>query len=305
MWGADGAQATRAVSDALWSGEGRFVSRLASGKWFDVIVTPLRDAAGAPTRLVSTARDVTEQHVAQQRLADSELRFRTLADTMPQIVFTATADGRPDYFNQRWYQYTGAAAPPGPRAPAAADGKEPADSWGPFLHAADRDAALTAWSHAVQQGAPFQVPVPLQARRRRLSLVHGAGAAAARRESGSVARWFGTCTDVDDQKQADEERSQLLASERTARAEAERAARLKDEFVSTLSHELRTPLNAMAGWIQVLQRDQRPDTLAKGLTVIDRNLKRQAQMIEQLLDMSRIVSGKMRLEIARVPLRGR
>ena len=122
LWDADGAQATRAVSDALWSGEGRFVSRLASGKWFDVIVTPLRDAAGAPTRLVSTARDVTDQHVAQQRLADSELRFRTLADTMPQIVFTATADGRPDYFNQRWYEYTGAAAPPGPRAPAAADG---------------------------------------------------------------------------------------------------------------------------------------------------------------------------------------
>ena len=70
-----------------------------------MIVTPLRDAAGAPTRLVSTARDVTEQHIAQQRLADSELRFRTLADTMPQIVFTATADGRPDYFNQRWCQF--------------------------------------------------------------------------------------------------------------------------------------------------------------------------------------------------------
>ena len=299
LWGADGAQATRAVSDALWSGEGRFVSRLASGKWFDVIVTPLRDAAGAPTRLVSTARDVTEQHVAQQRLADSELRFRTLADTMPQIVFTATADGRPDYFNQRWYEYTGAAAPPGPRAPAAADGEAPADSWGPFLHAADRAAALTAWSHAVQQGAPFQA----QCRYKRADGAYRwfmARALPLHDGSGRVARWFGTCTDVDDQKQVDEERSQLLASERMARAEAERAARLKDEFVSTLSHELRTPLNAMAGWIQVLQRDQRPDTLAKGLTVIDRNLKRQAQMIEQLLDMSRIVSGKMRLDIARV-----
>ena len=299
MWGGDGAQATQAVSDALWIGEGRFVSRLASGRWFDVIVTPLRDAAGAPTRLVTTARDVTEQYVAQQRLADSELRFRTLADTMPQIVFTATADGRPDYFNQRWYEYTGAAAPPGPRAPAAADGKEPADSWGPFLHAADRDAALTAWSHAVQAGAPFQC----QCRYKRGDGAYRwfmARALPLRDEGGHVARWFGTCTDVDDQKQVDEERSQLLISERTARTEAERAARLKDEFVSTLSHELRTPLNAMAGWIQVLQRDQRPDTLGKGLAVIDRNLKRQAQMIDQLLDMSRIVSGKMRLEIERV-----
>jgi PAS domain S-box-containing protein len=299
LWDEDGAQATRAVSDALWSGEGRFVSRLASGKWFDVIVTPLRDAAGAPTRLVSTARDVTDQHVAQQRLADSELRFRTLADTMPQIVFTATADGRPDYFNHRWYEYTGAAAPPGPRAPAAAAGVAPADSWGPFLHAADRDPALTAWADAVQQGAPFQA----QCRYKRADGAYRwfmARALPLRDDGGQVVRWFGTCTDVDDQKQVDEERSQLLLSERTARADAERAARLKDEFVSTLSHELRTPLNAMAGWIQVLQRDQRPDSLVKGLAVIDRNLKRQAQMIDQLLDMSRIVSGKMRLEIERV-----
>ena len=115
-------------------------------------------------------------------------------------------------------------------------------------------------------------------------------------------RWIGTCTDVDDQKQADEERSRLLTSERAARAEAERAARLKDEFVSTLSHELRTPLNAIAGWVQVLHRDQRADTMDTGLAAIDRNLKRQTLMIEQLLDMSRIASGKMRLEVERVRL---
>jgi PAS domain S-box-containing protein len=299
LWGTEEPQASRAVFDALSGSEGRFVSRLDSGKWFDVIVTPLHDVAGTPTRLVSTARDVTEQHRAQQWLADSELRFRTLADMVPQIVFTATADGRPDYFNQGWYEYSGATPPPGPRAPAAADGKAAADCWGPYLHAADRDGALRAWSHSVQQGTPFQV----QCRYKRADGAYRwfmARALPLRGEGGHVVRWFGTCTDVDDQKRVDEERSQLLASERTARAEAERAARLKDEFVSTLSHELRTPLNAMAGWIQVLQHDRRPDTLDKGLAVIDRNLKRQAQMIDQLLDMSRIVSGKMRLDIGRV-----
>jgi PAS domain S-box-containing protein len=299
LWGVDGPRATRAVTEAMSSGEERFVSRLDSGQWFDVIVTPLRDAAGSPTRLVATARDVTEQHDAQQRVAASELRFRTLADMLPQIVFTATADGRHDYFNRRWYEYSGTTPPASSRLPAAAGGEAPADTWGPYLHAADRDGALKAWAHAVQQDAPFQV----QCRYKRADGAYRwfmARALPLHDEDGRVVRWFGTCTDVDDQKQVDEQRSQLLASERTARTEAERAARLKDEFVSTLSHELRTPLNAMAGWIQVLHRDQRPDTVGKGLAVIDRNLKRQAQMIDQLLDMSRIVSGKMRLDVARV-----
>jgi PAS domain S-box-containing protein len=300
LWRPAEAEATRAVTDALRSGEGRFVSRLDSGMWYDVIVTPLRDAAGVP-RLVGTARDVTEHHLAQQRLADSELRFRTLADAMPQIVFTASPKGRPDYFNNRWYEYTGVRVPPGPRAPAADGGQSAADSWGPHLHAADVESTLAAWAHAVEEGTHFQV----QCRFKRADGAHRwfiARALPLRDDSGRVVRWIGTCTDMDDQKQADDERSRLLASERAARAEAERAVRLKDEFLSTLSHELRTPLNAIAGWIEVLHRDQRPDTVDKGLAVIDRNMKRQALMIEQLLDMSRIVSGKMRLEVERVRL---
>ena len=301
LWRPANAEAARAITDALWGGEGRFVSRLDSGLWFDVIVTPLRDGAGAPERLVGTARDVTDHHLSQQRLADSELRFRTLADTMPQIVFTASAKGRPDYFNSRWYEYTGAPVPPGLRAPAANGGETAADSWGPHLHAADLDATLAAWALALEQGTPFQV----QCRFTRADGAHRwfiARALPLRDDSGRVMRWIGTCTDVDDQKQADEERSRLLTSERAARAEAERAARLKDEFVSTLSHELRTPLNAIAGWIQVLHRDQRADTMDTGLAAIDRNMKRQTQMIEQLLDMSRIAAGKMRLEVGRVRL---
>jgi PAS domain S-box-containing protein len=301
LWRPEEDRASRAVGDALASGEGRFVSRHESGKWFDVIVTPLRDSDGTANRLVATARDVTEQNASRQRLADSERRFRTLADSMPQIVFTAEPDGRFDYFNHRWYEYTGRRMPSGLRAPAAADGEWPRDTWGPHVHAADLDGALTGWASAVQAGKSFQA----QCRFKRADGAYRwfmVRAVAARDDAGRVLRWVGTCTDVDDQKQADEERMQLLASERAARSEVERAAQLKDEFVSTLSHELRTPLNAMAGWIQVLHRDQRPDTLGKGLAVIDRNLKRQAQMIDQLLDMSRIVSGKMRLDMQRVRL---
>ena len=98
----------------------------------------------------------------------------------------------------------------------------------------------------------------------------------------------------------DERRRQgevLLTSERAARTEAERATRLKDEFVATLSHELRTPLNAIVGWASILRRDRRPSTVSQGVEVIERNAKAQAQMVEDLLDMSRILAGKLSIEL--------
>ena len=103
---------------------------------------------------------------------------------------------------------------------------------------------------------------------------------------------------------AERDREQLLNSERAARTEAERATRLKDEFVATLSHELRTPLNAILGWTQVLRRGRSSDpaAVARGLEVIERNTRLQAQLISDLLDVSRIVSGKLRLELELVDL---
>lgn len=100
-----------------------------------------------------------------------------------------------------------------------------------------------------------------------------------------------------------EEREALLAAERAARAEAERASRMKDEFVATLSHELRTPLNAIVGWTQFLLRDASvSESLRKGLDVIDRNARAQARMVDDLLDFSRILAGKLRLDAERVDL---
>lgn len=100
-----------------------------------------------------------------------------------------------------------------------------------------------------------------------------------------------------------EEREALLAAERAARAEAERASRMKDEFVATLSHELRTPLNAIVGWTQFLLRDTSvSESVRKGLEVIDRNARAQARMVDDLLDFSRILAGKLRLDIERVDL---
>jgi PAS domain S-box-containing protein len=102
-------------------------------------------------------------------------------------------------------------------------------------------------------------------------------------------------------QRAAEERKVLLESERQARAEAERTSQMKDEFLATLSHELRTPLSAILGWAQVLRRGSRDQNdLQKGLQTIERNARAQAQLIEDLLDMSRITSGKVLLDMQAV-----
>jgi len=94
------------------------------------------------------------------------------------------------------------------------------------------------------------------------------------------------------------EREQLLRSEREARSSAERLSQLKDEFLATLSHELRTPLNAIQGWVNILRMsDVAPADFARGIETIERNAKAQAQIVADLLDMSRIVSGHMLLEV--------
>lgn len=99
-------------------------------------------------------------------------------------------------------------------------------------------------------------------------------------------------------ERAAQQREELLGSERAARAEAERLSAIKDDFLATLSHELRTPLSAILGWAQVLRRGTRGEAdLQQGLETIERNARLQTQLIEDLLDMSRITAGQVRLDI--------
>jgi PAS domain S-box-containing protein len=104
--------------------------------------------------------------------------------------------------------------------------------------------------------------------------------------------------DITNRVRADEERARLLASEQAARAQAEEASRAKDEFLATVSHELRTPLNAMLGWAAMLEQTASPDARTlKGLHSIHRNARTLAQLVDDLLDVSRMIGGKMRLDV--------
>ncbi|MEH2002407.1 MAG: ATP-binding protein [Nostoc sp.] len=122
-------------------------------------------------------------------------------------------------------------------------------------------------------------------------------------ENGLLVRAWGTQRDITERKQAEQEREQLLESEQTARADAETANRIKDEFLATLSHELRTPLNAIMGWTQLLRSRKLDETTAvRALETIDRNSKSLTQLIEDILDVSRIIRGTLHLNIHQVKL---
>lgn len=109
--------------------------------------------------------------------------------------------------------------------------------------------------------------------------------------------------DISERKQFEQQRTQLLNQEQEARLEAEEANKAKDEFISILSHELRTPLNSIQGWAQLLQRENiSRETLIEGLNSIERNAKLQSKMIEDLLDISRIVRNEVPLELVTVSL---
>ncbi len=242
--------------------------------------------------LVGTIVDVTEAKTAQDALHESEARFRQLADAMPQIVWSGRADGHIDYYNEQWYDFTGSER-----------GKTGNESWENILHPDDVKMVAKAWNAATAADQPYELVYRLRnAAQQDYRWVLGRGLPF-KDASGKVVRWYGTCTDIHERKQLSEQNAQLLESERAARAEAERSSRMKDEFLATLSHELRTPLNAILGWTQVL-RDGHADAddLAHGLTTIERNARVQTQIIEDLLEMSRIISGKVRLDVQRVDL---
>ncbi|MEH1888646.1 MAG: ATP-binding protein [Nostoc sp.] len=122
-------------------------------------------------------------------------------------------------------------------------------------------------------------------------------------ENGLLVRAWGTQRDITERKQAEQEREQLLEREQAARADAEAANRMKDEFLATLSHELRTPLNAILGWTQLLRsRKFDETTTGKALETIERNTRSLAQLIEDVLDVSRIIRGTLHLNTHQVKL---
>jgi PAS domain S-box-containing protein len=241
---------------------------------------------------VSRCWESVERAKVARDLRASESRFRQLADAMPLIVWTARPDGVLDYYNERWYVFTG-----------FSPGGQGDQSWTPILHPNDVQPCNDVWYESVRTGAAYEIEYRFLDRKSGQYRWFQGRALPVRDAGGAIVKWFGTCIDIDAQKRLAEQRKDLLDGERAARIEAERVGRMKDEFLATLSHELRTPLNAILGWSQIITRDDVEAAVRKqGVSVIERNARSQAKLIDDLLDMNRIVSGKVRLDVQRVKL---
>jgi len=269
-------------------------------RYYTFRYSPLLDDQRQIRGVIAFVIDVTEhvekrveaEHLAED-LRQSKDEFQLLAETIPQLAWSARPDGHVDWYNRRWYEYTGTDL-------------EQLQGWGwKSVHDPKVvDDVILAWSHALAAGEPFEMQFPLR-RRDGLFRWHLTRAVPLRASDGTIVRWFGTNTDVDDSRRAAEERAVLLASERQARLMAESASHAKDEFLATASHELRTPLNAILGWSRMLAAGNvAPADIQNACERIQRNAEAQVRLIDDLLDASRVITGKLHLEIAAMDLAG-
>jgi len=163
-------------------------------------------------------------------------------------------------------------------------------------HPDDRAAIDLAVKRSAETGAEFRVEFRVVQYRDNVRWLLAKGRVQPE-APGAAERMMGIIYDITSRKQVEEARQELLASEQAGRAEAEANARAKDEFLGVISHELRTPLSAMLGWAEVLRARRPGDPVyERALQTIERNAERQSQLIEDLLDTTRILSGKLRIE---------
>jgi PAS domain S-box-containing protein len=230
--------------------------------------------------------------VSEEKLMVAKYSAPPPLENFPLIIWTAHADGTIEYRSRRWFEYTGT-------SPTDAG----ATAWERLLHPDDHARFVARWNEAVRSQTSYQIDYRLRRadRQYRWHVAH----AMPLHQGEKLVRWFGISSEIDALKETGETLMQheaclveLLDRERTARAEAERANRCKDEFLATLSHELRTPLNAILGWAQLLRAGHLDAAkMAYGFEVLERNARRQAGLIEDLLDLSRIIAGKLQLQM--------
>ncbi|MEA5568160.1 PAS domain-containing protein [Anabaena sp. UHCC 0399] len=250
-----------------------------------------RNADGSPYQIVGTAFDITDRKQTEQELRDSEQRYRYLSNAVPHLVWITNAQGGCEHFNQRWYDFTGRTVE-----------QSLGFGWSEVVHPDDISAVMQEWIKAIRTGEPYEQEIRYQKYDGSYRW-HLARAVPIPDEQGQIVQWFGTSTDIDDYKQLEAERNRLLQLEKAARTEAEAANQAKDEFVAMVSHDLRSPLNAILGWAQLLRTRKFDQTnFIRAVETIEHNARFQSKLLEDLLDISRILRSKLKLELNQVNL---
>ncbi|MGZ5303970.1 MAG: PAS domain-containing sensor histidine kinase [Bacteroidia bacterium] len=244
----------------------QIVLRDGSTKWIELYGKMLPESKGQSAYISGTIRDITESKLYEERLSESEKKYRFLADAMPQIVWIGDPDGKLTYFNKATIDYSGKDY----NAFIAEDG------WIDIVHPEERQQNIKKWEKSVTTKTPFIFEHRFRSKddeyRWFLSRAYPD-----LDEKGNVKRWVGTSTDIDDMKKQEKH---------------------KNEFIKMANHELKTPVTTIKGYVQLLKKmrsNSEDQFLVNSLNTIENQVNKLNSLIGELLDISRIESGKLPL----------
>jgi PAS domain S-box-containing protein len=274
----------RLLRDGRWTGE--LIQTRRDGTRIDVATRWAldRDAQGRTSGVLITDNDITGRKQAEQKLRESEERFRTLGDNIAQLAWMADASGAVVWYNKRWYDYTGTTF-------------KQMQGWGwETVHHPDHMETVKAkWKSHLQRGEPWQDAFPLRGKdgQYRWFLSH---VVPIKDQQGRIVRWFGTNTDITEQKEFEGQLERLVAA-RTARLQ-ETVGEL-EAFSYSISHDMRAPLRAMQGFAKILSEDYKDRLDAEGNELLGRIIRgsnRLDSLIRDVLAYSRVAKADIVLQ---------
>ena len=283
LWSSDiHAAVATAMTQAGAGGTGHFSAYGATAKgtpkWWDVMVTPVRNREGVVVKLLSVSRDVTELHRAREMAEASAERFRSVVKAVSAIVWITPPSGLFESEQPEWTAFTG----------QSFDDLK-GSGWLAAVHPDDRVSTANAARSAHATRTAFQLTQRLRRADGQYRHMH-VQAVPIWNADGSLREWIGVHTDVTNQKMSEEARRQSTL-------EIEEADRRKTEFIVTLAHELRNPLAPIRNGLQIMKMAaDKPETIARVRSVIERQVGQMVRLIDDLLDVARISRGQIELK---------
>ena len=245
------------------------------------IYQPILNSLNETEGILVYANDVTEQVSAKEILQNSEEKFKRLAELSPQIIWTAKTDGRVDYFNERWYEFTGY------------DKSLANENWHSILHPDDAESTLKTWKHAVETGSDYNIEYRFKDRNTNDYRWFLGKALPFKNDEGAITQWFGTCTDINDQKNFSAELENKVA-ERTQQLgslniDLKRSNEELSQFAYVASHDLQEPLRKIITFsnrINEKYKESLPEGSQDYLLKINTSAKRMSMLVNDLLEFS-------------------
>lgn len=274
----DAAMTLEAFTNARQTGspfavEHRIRSAAGTYRWFLVRAEPYRDPqTGVITRWFGASIDIHDRKRAETAVRESEVRFRAVANLVPDLLWSTDPHGQSAWYNQRWYDYTGQTVEDTRGA-----------GWLDVIHPADRESSRRTVQRALETGEPVRVEYRMRGADEsyrwflvRTRPMHD--------DEGRIVRWYDAATDIH--------------QERMALEQVEAALTIREQFLSIASHELRTPLTALMGFVYLLPKvvTQSPGTVHQVTERITQQAQRLNTLIDQLLDVSRLQRGQFVIE---------